>query len=74
MSRKKKQRPRRRRPAKVLHCIDCGVELSLELTLETEMMKNEMEMPNLLIFCDRCRSKPKNIARRIWNGFKYLFE
>ncbi len=59
---------------KKLYCIDCGILLDPELTFETEMMKKELKMSNLLIFCDRCRSKPKNIARRIWNGFKYLFE
>jgi hypothetical protein len=74
MSGKKKRPPQQRRPAKKLYCIDCGVQLDPELTLETEMMKQELKMPNMLIFCDKCRSKPKNVIRRIWNGFKYLFE
>ena len=48
--------------------------LGPELTAETIHLMKELEMPNMLIFCDRCRVKFKNQVRRIWNGFRYLFE
>ena len=53
--------------------MDCGVLLDHELTAETMRVRQEMDMPNMLIFCDECRSKLKNVLRRILNGIHYLF-
>ena len=56
-----------------LYCMDCGVLLDHELTAETMRVRQEIDMPNMLIFCDECRSKLKNVLRRILNGIHYLF-
>lgn len=71
--RKKKRRKKQARHKKV-HCMDCGEPLSPELTAEIEEMKQSLEMPNMLTFCDNCHFKFKNRLRRVWNGFKYLFK
>ena len=71
---KRKKRQGRRAKRKQLFCMDCGVLLSPELTLEIEATKKNLKMPNMLVFCDNCHTKFKNRLRRIWNGFQYLFE
>jgi transcription elongation factor Elf1 len=57
-----------------LNCIDCGVLIDSELSAHIEMSKKDLGMPNMLVFCNNCQFKFKNRLRRIWNGFKYLFE
>lgn len=69
----KQKRPRLKYPQGEFYCIDCGTLLSPELTTETKALMKELEMPNMLIFCDECRGRFKNQMKRIWNGFRYLF-
>jgi transcription elongation factor Elf1 len=57
-----------------LNCMDCGVLIDSELSAYIEMNKRALGMPNMLVFCNICQFKFKNRLRRIWNGFKYLFE
>jgi RNase P subunit RPR2 len=71
---KKRHKVKRSYPKGQLYCMDCQILLDPELTAETKRTMKELEMPNMLIFCDRCRGKFKNRVRRIWGGFRYLFE
>jgi len=57
-----------------LTCMDCGVIIDLVLSEHIAMTKRDLGMPNMLVFCNSCQFKFKNRLRRIWNGFKYLFE
>ena len=59
---------------KKLNCIDCGVLIDSELSAHIVMSKKDLDMPNMLVFCNNCQFKFKNRLRRILNGFKYLFE
>ena len=61
-------------PRGKLYCMDCGAELDPGLTAETKQIMRELEMPNMPIFCDKCRGKFKNWLKRIGKGFQYLFE
>ena len=54
--------------------MDCGVLIDLELSEYIETTRRGLGMPNMLVFCNNCQFKFKNRLRRIWNGFKYLFE
>jgi RNase P subunit RPR2 len=63
-----------KRSKNTLYCMDCGEPLSRELAAEIKALKRELEMPNMLVLCDRCRPKFRNRLRRTWNGIKYLFE
>jgi|GEM_PF-4677629 RNase P subunit RPR2 len=63
-----------RRSKNTMYCIDCGEPLSPELMLEIKALKRDLDMPNMLVFCDKCRPKFRNRLRRIWNGIKYLLE
>jgi len=70
----KKKAKTMKRPKDLTHCSDCGEPLSPELITEIKSLRRELDMPNLLVLCDKCRPKFKNRLRRIWNGIHYLFE
>ena len=73
MTKRKSSRPKPKYPQGKLYCMDCKVELTPGLTAETKHMMRELEMPNMPIFCDKCRGKLKNLLKRIGKGFQYLF-
>lgn len=70
----KQKKSRLHYPQGKFYCMDCGKLLTPELAVETKATMRALEMPNMLIFCDSCRGKFKNQVKRIWNGFRHLFE
>jgi hypothetical protein len=72
---RKRIKPRRKQVQKnTMHCMDCGVLLTPDLTENIIMTRRNLKMPNMLIFCNDCQFKFKNRLRRIWSGMKHLFE
>ena len=74
MSRKKTKSRRMRDQNKTMTCMDCGVLLSPDLTENIIKTRQNLKMPNMLIFCNDCQFKFKNRLRHIWSGVKHLFE